>query len=157
MTISRSPDTPQAVSLPLVPARAVVPTPWIAGIAYGVALLACGWILGPLRVLLAAPRMGPFAAVFLEAPLLIAVMILAVRWMDRRNWIGGRRRDRAAMGLIGACLVLVGEGAASFLMVGSRAALNSFVTPTGLAGLALLGVAALAPLILLAWPARRLR
>lgn len=127
------------------------------GIAYGMALLASGWILGPLRALLVTPLVGPFAAAFVEAPLLIAVMILTVRWMDRRHWIGGRRRDRAAMGLIGACLVLVGEGAASLLMVEGRDGFNSYVSPAGLAGLALLGVAALMPLILLAWPARRLR
>lgn len=148
-----------AVFLPLAPAPAPAPTPapWMLGIAYGMALLASGWILGPLRALLVTPLIGPFAAVFLEAPLLIAVMILTVRWMDRRNWIGGRRRDRAAMGLIGACLVLVGEGAASLLMADGREGLNTFVTPAGLAGLALLAVAALTPLLLLAWPAPRLR
>ena len=148
-----------AVFLPLAPAPAPAPTPapWMLGIAYGMALLASGWILGPLRALLVTPLIGPFTAVFLEAPLLIAVMILTVRWMDRRNWIGGRRRDRAAMGLIGACLVLVGEGAASLLIADSREGLNTFVTPAGLVGLALLGVAALTPLLLLAWPAPRLR
>ena len=77
--------------------------------------------------------------------------------LHTRNWIGGRRRDRAAMGLIGACLVLVGEGAASLLMADSREALNTFVTPAGLVGLALVGLAALTPLLLLAWPSSRLR
>lgn len=146
-----------AVSLPLAPALASTPAPWAPGIAYGMALLASGWILGPLRALFVTPWIGPFAAVFLEAPLLIAVMILTVHWVDRRNWIGGRRRDRAAMGLIGACLVLVGEGAASLLMADSREALNTFVTPAGLVGLALVGLAALTPLLLLAWPSSRLR
>lgn len=137
--------------------HAPIPAPWMAGVAYGMALLASGWILGPLRVLLVTPWIGALAAVFLEAPLMIAVMTLTVRWMDQMNWIGTRRRDRAAMGVIGACLVLVGEGAGSLLMPDSRETLNTFVTPAGLVGLLLVGVATLTPLFLLAWPAPRLR
>ena len=137
--------------------HAPIPAPWMAGVAYGMALLASGWILGPLRVLLVTPWIGALAAVFLEAPLMIAVMILTVRWMDQMNWIGTRRRDRAAMGVIGACLVLVGEGAGSLLMPDSRETLNTFVTPAGLVGLLLVGVATLTPLSLLALPAPRLR
>ena len=61
------------------------------------------------------------------------------------------------MGLIGACLVLVGEGAGSLLMTDSLEALNTFVSPAGLVGLLLVGVAALAPLFLLVWPELRAR
>ena len=134
-----------------LPARPEVAA-WTPGVVYGLALLASGWILGPLRVLLVEPVVGPFGAVFVEAPLMIAITVLITRWLDRHNWIGRRRREQAAMGLIGASLVLVGEGGGALLMTGDRGGLNIFITPEGLIGLLLVGIAALTPLILLSWP-----
>jgi hypothetical protein len=132
---------------------------WTLGVLYGLALLAGGWILGPLRVIVVAPLIGPLAAVGLEAPLLTAVMVLTVRWMERLNLIGHRPVGRAAIGLTGACVVLMGEVAGALLAPDHREALSRFFTPVGLLGLALVGVAAVIPLVLLAWPSpgRRLR
>ncbi|WP_310540403.1 hypothetical protein [Phenylobacterium sp.] len=75
---------------------------WTLGVLYGLTLLACGWILGPLRVMVVAPLIGPLAAVGLEAPLLTAVMVLTIAWMERLNLIDRRPVRRAAIGLTGA-------------------------------------------------------
>ena len=106
-----------------------------------------------------APRIGPLAAVGLEALLLTAVMVLTVAGMERRNLIGRRPLRRAAIGLIGAGVVLAGEVAGALLASDQREALSRFFTPAGLLGLALVGVAAVVPVVLLAWPSppRRLR
>ncbi len=138
-----------------LPETAVVAA-WTPGVVYGLALLASGWILGPLRVLLVAPLVGSFAAVFIEALLMIAVMVLTVRWMARHHWIGSRRGDRMTVGLMGAGIVLVGEGAGGRLMTGGWESLNTFTTPAGLIGLLLVSVAALTPVSLLSWPRSRL-
>ena len=132
---------------------------WTLGILYGLVLLAGGWILGPLRVMVVAPLIGPLAAVGFEAPLLTAVMALTVRWMERLNLIGRRPVRRAAMGLTGACVVLMGEVVGALLAPDRREALSRFFAPAGLLGLALVGVVAVIPLVLLAWPSpdRRLR
>ncbi|CAN5905923.1 hypothetical protein BH11PSE1_BH11PSE1_25940 [soil metagenome] len=127
------------------------------GVVYGLALLASGWILGPLRVLLVAPLVGSFAAVFFEAPLMIAVMVLTVRWLARHHWIGSRRNDRVTVGLVGAGIVLLGEGAGGRLMTGGWGSLNTFTTPEGLIGLLLVSAAALTPVSLLSWPRSRPR
>lgn len=129
------------------------------GLLYGLALLAGGWILGPLRVMVVAPVIGPLAAVGLEAPLLTAVMVLTVRWMERLNLIVHHPSRRWVIGLTGAGVVLVGEVAGTLLAPDHREALSRFFTPVGLFGLALVGVAAVVPRLLLAWPspARRLR
>ena len=126
------------------------------GVIYGLALLASGWILGPLRMLLVAPLVGAFAAVFFEAPLMIAVMVLTVRWLARHHWIGNRWGDRVTVGLMGASIVLVGEVAGGRLMTGGWESLNTFTTPAGLIGLLLVSVAALTPVSLLSWPRSRL-
>lgn len=120
------------------------------GVVYGLALLAAGWILGPLRVMVVAPLIGPVAAVGLEAPLLTAVMVLTLRWMERLNLLGRRPAGRAVVGLTGAGVVLAGEVAGAFLAPDHREALSRFVTPSGLFGLVLVAVAALIPLVLLA-------
>lgn len=101
-----------------------------------------------------APLIGPLAAVGLEAPLLTAVMVLTIRWMERRNLIGRRPVRRAAIGLTGACVVLAGEVAGALLAPDHREVLSRFFTPSGLLGLALVGVAAVIPLVLLAWPSQ---
>ena len=106
-----------------------------------------------------APLIGPLAAVGLEAPLLTAVMVLTIAWMERLNLIDRRPVRRAVIGLTGACVVLAGEVAGALLAPDHREALGRFFTPAGLLGLGLVGVAAVAPLVLLALPsrARRLR
>ncbi|MES2722167.1 MAG: hypothetical protein V4656_03340 [Pseudomonadota bacterium] len=132
---------------------------WALGVLYGLALLAGGWILGPLRVMVVAPLIGPLAAVGVEGPILTTVMILTVRWMERLGLIGREPVRRATIGLTGAGVVLVGEVAGALLAADHREALSRFFTPVGLFGLALVGVAAVIPLVLLAGPspARRLR
>lgn len=70
-----------------------------AGSLYAVAAFAIGFVLGALRTLLVAPRIGALAAVLLEAPL-----ILALCWPLSRHCVArfAVPRSAAARALTGA-------------------------------------------------------
>jgi hypothetical protein len=72
----------------------------LAGAAalYFLLVFGAGFLLGPLRVLLLEPRLGPVAAVLCEAPLLILAIYLAARWVPR---VLGVPRDSATLVVIG--------------------------------------------------------
>jgi hypothetical protein len=55
-----------------------------AAALYFVLVFAAGWILGPIRVFVLAPELGHTAAVLIEAPLMLAAMALAARFVLRR-------------------------------------------------------------------------
>ena len=51
-----------------------------AGALYAVIVLLVGFILGTIRVLLLAPRLGETTAVILEAPMMLAASWFICRW-----------------------------------------------------------------------------
>jgi len=53
-----------------------------AGVAYAVTVFAIGFLLGTVRVLLLAPRVGPTVAVSIETPI-----ILTASWYASRIWV----------------------------------------------------------------------
>jgi len=55
-----------------------------AGLTYFGLVFGIGAILGPVRVLVVVPQVGDRIAELIEAPLMLAVMIVAVRWVVRR-------------------------------------------------------------------------
>jgi hypothetical protein len=55
-----------------------------AGTFYFVLVFGAGFVLGPIRILLAAPRFGTRVAELMEAPIMFVVTILAARWIVRR-------------------------------------------------------------------------
>jgi hypothetical protein len=63
-----------------------------AAALYFAIVFGVGFLLGPIRVLWLEPRAGPIVAVACEAPLLLAAMALAARWVPRvvrlrRDWV----------------------------------------------------------------------
>ena len=80
-----------------------------AGAFYFVLVYAAGWALGPIRVLWIAPRLGPTAAALMEAPLMLAAMIAAARFVVRRNAVPPALGPRLAMGLWALGLLAIGE------------------------------------------------
>lgn len=76
-----------------------------AGLAYFGLVFGSGFVLGTIRVLFVAPRVGERAAELLEAPLMLAVMTLAAGWVVRRIRVPAGAGVRAAVGGLALALV----------------------------------------------------
>ncbi|MBI4206601.1 MAG: hypothetical protein HY527_16385 [Betaproteobacteria bacterium] len=55
-----------------------------AGALYFALVFGAGFVLGPIRVLWLVPQVGERMAELMEAPIMLAVIILAARWVTRR-------------------------------------------------------------------------
>ena len=55
-----------------------------AGISYFALVFGAGFVLGPIRLLWLVPRVGTRTAELLEMPVMLAVIIVAARWLVRR-------------------------------------------------------------------------
>jgi len=78
-----------------------------AGVTYFGLVFGVGFLLGTLRVLFLAPRLGERLAELMETPLMLVVIIFAATWIVRRFKISGAVATRIAIGLI-ALILLVG-------------------------------------------------
>jgi hypothetical protein len=76
---------------------------------YFAVVFAVGFLLGTIRVLLVVPRLGARMSELIEAPFMLAVSVVAARWLVRRYreitapefWLG--------IGLVGLALLLLVE------------------------------------------------
>jgi hypothetical protein len=82
--------------------------PLKAGALYFALAFAAGWVLGPIRELVVIPRLGRLAGYLFEAPLMLAVIILAARWVVRRFGVSGFGA-RTTVGLVALGLLAVAE------------------------------------------------
>ncbi|MDA0302120.1 MAG: hypothetical protein O2822_06290 [Chloroflexi bacterium] len=109
-----------------------------AGVAYTLLVFALAFVLGVVRVLFVAPRIGELAAVAIEVPItLTASWVIApqlVRWFGVRS----DRRERAAMGAAAFLLLMVLEWTLALLVFGQSVAetLAGYRTAAGILGLA---------------------
>jgi hypothetical protein len=120
----------------------------IAAAAYGLSMLAAGWVLGPARVLLVAPRLGPTLAVLVEAPIMLVCAALIAAGLLQHGWVRPTRRDRLTFGVLGATIALIGEFATAAALWGPLAALAPMSTLPGGIGLLLVAITAILPLAL---------
>src|SRR5207244_11583514 len=74
-----------------------------AGVLYFAFVFGVGFILGPIRVLGVAPRLGTRMAELLETPVMLVVIILAARWIVRRLAVTPTLSCRLCLG----CIVLI--------------------------------------------------
>lgn len=76
---------------------------------YFVTTFACGALLGPIRVMVIEPRMGPTLAVLCEAPLMLGASYLIAGWVLRKlaRSCCGFRNLSTADGLVMGGLALV--------------------------------------------------
>jgi hypothetical protein len=81
----------------------------VAGTAYFGIVFAIGFLLGTLRTLLLAPRVGPLLAVAVELPIMITASWFACRACLRRYAVAAAAGDRLAMSGIALALLLVAE------------------------------------------------
>ncbi len=79
------------------------------GVIYFAIVFGAGFVLGPIRILFVAPRFGDRTAELLEAPIMLAVIILAARWVIQYLSVASSFSNRLGMGLLGLGLMLVAE------------------------------------------------
>jgi hypothetical protein len=94
-----------------------------AALQYFMVVFGAGFLLGTIRVLLLAPRLGVRTAELLEMPVMVAISFAAARWVARRFHVLGLSAS-LGMGLL-ALLLLIG---AELLLVWiSGATLENFI------------------------------
>jgi len=79
------------------------------GIIYFLLVFGAGFILGPIRLFLVVPHFGTRMAELMEMPIMIAVIILAARWIVRRYAVPPVPYNRLGMGFIALGLLLGAE------------------------------------------------
>ncbi len=79
------------------------------GTLYFVVVFAAGFVLGTVRTLWIAPRIGVRAAELMEAPVMLVVSILAAGWVVRRLAVPHTPSHRLVMGAIALVLMLLAE------------------------------------------------
>lgn len=113
-------------------------SPVVGGALYFALVFAAGFVLGAIRTLIVAPRVGDLAAVAIELPVMLAISWVAcgavLRWIRPGQGIAAR----AVMGLLAFALLMVAELALSLALgVPSVATwLAGLTTAPGMLGLA---------------------
>jgi VanZ family protein len=135
--------------LALPVARQLVRAPvWIrAGTVYFALVFGAGFLLGVLRVPFFEPLIGDRLAQLAEMPLMALVIVLAARWLVRRNAAALSPRACLAAGLLAAAGVLLADALVGIVLRGMTPwqviAVRDFLA--GLAYYTLIAVLALAP------------
>ena len=80
-----------------------------AGVLYFAIVFGAGFVLGPIRILWAAPRYGTRVAELMETPIMLVVTIVAARWIVRRLALPSTPSIRLGMGFLALGLLLVAE------------------------------------------------
>jgi hypothetical protein len=80
-----------------------------AGALYFALVFGAGFVLGPIRILWLVPRFGTRTAELMEAPLMLAVVIVAARWVVRRLTLSSTSSKPLGVGMIALGLLLVVE------------------------------------------------
>ena len=80
-----------------------------AGVFYFLLVFGAGFVLGPVRILWVAPRLGTRLAEVLEAPIMLVIVFLAARWIVRRLAVPSAPWSRLSMGCFALDLLLLTE------------------------------------------------
>jgi hypothetical protein len=80
-----------------------------AGGTYFAFVFGAGFVLGPIRILWAVPRLGTRMAELMETPIMLVVTIVAARWIVRRFAVPARLFSRLGVGCVALGLLLVAE------------------------------------------------
>lgn len=76
---------------------------------YFALVFGAGFVLGPIRILWIAPRLGGRTAELLEAPVMLAITIVVARWIVRRFAVPATTSTRLGMGCIALGLMCLAE------------------------------------------------
>jgi len=80
-----------------------------AGALYAIIVFLIGFIVGTIRVLLVAPRLGETTAVIVEVPMMLAASWFVCRWCVVRLDIRRTVPARSLMGLVAFLLLMSAE------------------------------------------------
>lgn len=124
-----------------------------AAASYFGLVFGAGFVLGMIRVLLVAPRVGERAAELLEMPFMLAVVIVAARLVERRFALARSVGVRVRVGAVALALLLAAELLLAVVLSGRSLAdyVASRDPVAGGAYVAALAVYAAMPSILLLW------
>ena len=119
-----------------------------AGALYAIVVFSIGFILGTIRVLLLAPRLGETTAVIIEAPIMLAASWFVCRWCVDRLDVRRTVPARSLMGLV-AFLVLMSAEVGLGAVLGRSLVdqLAAYKSPSGAIGLAAQVIFAMFPVI----------
>jgi hypothetical protein len=81
----------------------------VAGLLYFALVFGAGFVLGPVRVLWVVPRLGTRVAELLEAPIMLAVIVVTARWVTRKLAVPPAPAGRIGMGVLALVLLLIAE------------------------------------------------
>ena len=114
---------------------------------YFVLVFGAGFLLGPIRVFLIEPYLGPVTATLCEAPVLIAATLFAAWWAPRATDLPRDPVPLLLAGLIALTFQQLADLLVGVLLRGmnATAVLKHFATPEGLIYGALLVLFALMP------------
>lgn len=121
-----------------------------AATAYCLLLFALGFVLGTIRVLFVAPRIGVLGATLVEVPLMLTAAYYICRWAIRRWHVPPALLARGAMALWFLVLLAIFETLVGVALFGRTLAetWSGLATSAGLIGLAAQILAALLPLVI---------
>ena len=80
-----------------------------AGAAYFAIVFAIAFVLGSLRVLFVAPRVGELGAVLIEGPIILAVSWVVCGWVLQRIDVPASAGARVTMGAVAFALLMAAE------------------------------------------------
>jgi len=108
-----------------------------AGIAYFGLVFAAGFVLGTIRTLWLAPRIGAFGAVVIELPYMLAIAWFVCRWLVGRFAVGSTWTERLLMGVVAFVLLMIAELILTVAAFGGTVPgfIAALATPEGALGL----------------------
>ncbi|MEJ2385577.1 MAG: hypothetical protein P8Y54_14535 [Xanthomonadales bacterium] len=108
-----------------------------AGFVYFLIVFTIGFVLGSLRVLVVAPRIGELAAVLVELPVMLLAAWIVCSALTTRFRVARNTRDRIIMGGHALALLLIAEIALSKFVFGNPmgSIVAAYLTPHGFVGL----------------------
>jgi hypothetical protein len=123
-----------------------------AGALYAIIVFLIGFILGTIRVLLLAPRLGETTAVILEGPMILAASWFVCRWCVDRLDVAATVPARSLMGLV-ALLVLMSAEVGLGAVLGRSLVdqLAAYGSPAGAIGLAAQVIFGAFPVVQVRW------
>lgn len=109
-----------------------------AACVYASSVFAIGFVLGAMRVLLVAPRVGSVAAVSLEAPFMLAASWKMSRWSARKYGLPANTSAALLMGAIAFAVLMFMEFCTAVLGFGKTVGeyFASFLSAPGAIGFA---------------------
>lgn len=112
-------------------------SPWLAAVVYFALVFGAGFILGALRMLLVAPKVGAVTATLIELPALLALSWWVARALMKRLRPPGRSSDAVIVGWVAFGLLISAELALGVWGFGRTLPeqMRAWTSPEGLLGL----------------------